>query len=670
MALPTSSEISATDQSKQILDTLFGKDWNLWGTGELAGSEGTSTNLTFQIFEAFNTVALAVVAGLFIFTTVLAVVGTAHEGSPMGKKYNAFWTPVRFVCSIAGLAPIFKGLSLFQVVILACIGWSINLGNYIYDLGNNYYLKHTGEFEVQPINSNEYLRNVTNDILKSLTIQAYLKNERGKNAQIGNNANWYYDEDFIGTAGEWEYYFTGLRGGSDALGYIIIECASEKPEIMNLCNNNKKAVENAINNLIPLAISLADPKISSDNIDRQALYNAEKQLSNDILTGVNQYINNNQNFKNKLTSYYDSTDELGWVAAGATYWAISWINQETKNLMTSNIDSVFYFNTEDNFLSYTHGLHSNNGILNRTDNFIAGAYGIQKGIQDFSSFGESEGFWEAISGYFINAFNKITIMFIVESLERSDPIMFLSSIGNQMINIATGLFALIFGLSIISGPFGQVAASFGVFAICTPIFLYGIYLAFWLPSIPFIRWVAGLFGWIILVIEALIAAPLWIAAHALPEGEGFAGNHARRGYFLLMAIIIRPALMVAGFFIAIILINIIGKTIGSIFTLLFNTTSEYAVGIIGTICFIVILGSVIIMASNKIFGLITWLPDHVSNWIGQQLHSLGEDNDVSTAKSAFSGSTNVLTAGKLSPSSIGIKFGNKNQTKINEENLR
>ncbi len=670
MPLPTSSEILATDQSKQILDTLFGKDWNLWGTGELAGAEGTSTNLTFQIFEAFNTVALAVVAGLFIFTTVLAVVGTAHEGSPMGKKYNAFWTPVRFVCSIAGLAPIFKGLSLFQVAILACIGWSINLGNYIYELGSNYYLKHTGEFQVQPINSDEYLRNVSNDILKSLSIQAYLKNERGSNIEIGSNANWHYDEDIIGTDGEWEYIFTGLRGKNDALGYIVVECASEKPAIMNLCNSNKKAIENVITSLIPLASSLANPKISSNSLERQALYNAEKTLSNDILSGVNQYINNDQSFKNKLTSYYNSTSELGWIAAGATYWAISWINQETKNLMTSNIDSVFYFNAEDKFLAYTYGLQSNNAILNRIDNFIASAYGIQKGIEEFNSFGEAEGFWGSIIGFFTDWLGEITVPYLVEELRNNDPIMLLSAIGNQMVNGAIGLFMLIFGGSIISGSFGQVAASFGLFAICTPLFLYGIYLAFWLPSIPFIRWVSGLFGWIILVIEALIAAPLWIAAHALPEGEGFAGNHARRGYFLLMAIIIRPALMVAGFFIAIISINIIGQTIGAIFILLFNTTSDYAIGIIGTICFIVILGSVIIMAANKIFGLITWLPDHVSNWIGQQLHSLGEDNDVSTAKGAFSGSTNIITAGRINASPLGVKFGQKNSNKIEEENLR
>ncbi len=94
--------------------------------------------------------------------------------------------------------------------------------------------------------------------------------------------------------------------------------------------------------------------------------------------------------------------------------------------------------------------------------------------------------------------------------------------------------------------------------------------------------------------------------------------------------------MVAGFYSAIILINVFGQMIGTVFTVLFEGQKD-EVGIIGTLCFIFILGTVVMMSINKIFGLITWLPDHVTNWIGQQLHSLGEDGDVSAAKGSFTG---------------------------------
>ena len=43
------------------------------------------------------------------------------------------------------LAPIFKGQSLFQMTILACIGFSIDLGHVVWALGADYLVKHAGQ---------------------------------------------------------------------------------------------------------------------------------------------------------------------------------------------------------------------------------------------------------------------------------------------------------------------------------------------------------------------------------------------------------------------------------------------------------------------------------------------------------------------------------------------
>ena len=48
------------------------------------------------------------------------------------------------------------------------------------------------------------------------------------------------------------------------------------------------------------------------------------------------------------------------------------------------------------------------------------------------------------------------------------------------------------------------------------------------------------------------------------------------------------------------------------------------IGITGTFAMLVILGIVVIMTANKFFSLIHYLPEHVTNWIGQQFHALGE----------------------------------------------
>ena len=141
--IPATSEVLLeTDGSKQILDAFLGKGWDAWGQG-LGGSQ--AAELMLQLFSVFNLVALAVISALFVWVSAIAVAGTAHEGVPFGKRYSSLWMPVRFVGAMGALAPIFKGLSLFQVAILACIGFSINLGNYVWELGTDYFLWSMGD---------------------------------------------------------------------------------------------------------------------------------------------------------------------------------------------------------------------------------------------------------------------------------------------------------------------------------------------------------------------------------------------------------------------------------------------------------------------------------------------------------------------------------------------
>jgi hypothetical protein len=53
--------------------------------------------------------------------------------------------------------------------------------------------------------------------------------------------------------------------------------------------------------------------------------------------------------------------------------------------------------------------------------------------------------------------------------------------------------------------------SFALFAVFLPLLLYGLSLAYYLPAIPFIRWISALAGWVILIVEPL----LWLPALSL-----------------------------------------------------------------------------------------------------------------------------------------------------------
>ena len=106
----------------------------------------------------------------------------------------------------------------------------------------------------------------------------------------------------------------------------------------------------------------------------------------------------------------------------------------------------------------------------------------------------------------------------VEKLSSQDPILAVSNVGDYLIGTAWGL-ASALGVVDVTHALGKELPlvgkvvpnldkyiSFALFSVFLPLLLYGLALAYYLPAIPFIRWISALVGWIILIVEALVAA--------------------------------------------------------------------------------------------------------------------------------------------------------------------
>ena len=580
--------------------------------------------------------------------------GTAHEGTPFGKRYSSLWMPLRFVGAMGAMAPIFKGLSLFQVVILACIGFSINLGNFVWSLGTDYFVEHGGQITVQAPDQNvTHYAAIANGALESLTLQYYLNERRGLGISPGGK--WDYSGNWIRSGGEYRFTFNGNTGS------IMVECVDESDA---LCRGKVNAVGTAISSLSSVASQLANPATPADSIDPQALHNAAGNINATILSSLQSYAKQGQ-LKTKLQDFQEVSKQYGWFIAGSSYWSISWINQEVREAMYSGISYAPREYTRSEMLAMTYGLHDYEAMQERVANYIKTAYAARRGITDTTAnpavtdegraLGEIGNWLRATLNGLVSA-NILPIA--VDKLSTNDPIMAVSNVGDYFIGTAWGLAAAL-GVVDVAHSMGKAIPlvgnavpnldkyiSFVLFSVFLPLLLYGLALAYYLPAIPFIRWISALAGWAILIVEALVAAPIWLCAHALPEGEGAAGQHGKRGYLLLLGIIIRPPLMVAGFFAAVILLNVLGRVIGAGFEMFIAGTSQTKViGLTGTISMLIILGIVVIMMANKFFSLIHYLPEHVTNWIGQQFHSLGEKEDQSGVKGVFVGSTSAVSSG-------------------------
>ena len=159
----------------------------------------------------------------------------------------------------------------------------------------------------------------------------------------------------------------------------------------------------------------------------------------------------------------------------------------------------------------------------------------------------------------------------------------------------------------------------------TPIFMLllamlipGITIAFVLPMIPWVMWMAGVMGWLILVCEAVIAVPLWMLAHMTMGGEGLHGN-AREGYALIFNVLFRPVLMLFGLFLGYFVFTSMSWLIRETFGVAAGFVLEQGwlvTNILGVVVLISIFVMAHVVAALTSFRMISLVPHHVPRLIG------------------------------------------------------
>jgi conjugal transfer/type IV secretion protein DotA/TraY len=99
----------------------------------------------------------------------------------------------------------------------------------------------------------------------------------------------------------------------------------------------------------------------------------------------------------------------------------------------------------------------------------------------------------------------------------------------------------------LAGHFIAKGFALPIMAVLLAILIPGVIIAYVLPMIPYILWMAGVCGWLIIVCEALVGVPLWMLAHLTVSGDGLHGG-GKQGWSLLFNVVFRPVLMILGLF--------------------------------------------------------------------------------------------------------------------------
>ena len=625
-------------------------------------------------------------AGLMIgYTGITGVMNSAHEGKILGQAQNSMWTPIRVVVALALLMPLPSGYSIVQEAITFVAQKGIGLASNVWSASLTY-MDNKGTLYTPPATQHgEYL--ATGMLRSSICLEIINHSEgeqvikREPRMEMGGS-DAVLSQHWTGTGIS---IFNFVRGQTnypvDACGSMkLIMNMTDDPLILPIKTKYVYEVQKAIADMDDEMYSLARNMVEeyrkfqpgdTYSFTGKEISTAGQRYDAAIKTALADATTKLNDARESDTGWRNKAEEWGWMAAGSYYMDIMRLHQATMDFAaiqptTAPPDEEVYRNDD-----YARGVGFMNDYLK--ERYTINNDGDTVKITDYK---------KENSLFEINTMLKKALE---TALVNDDPILSMQAYGHGIINtIEVGLVAagvakmagsgtanslylkFIPGGGAITGAAKALSemlftASVVVAAILLPI---AFFLAFYLPTMPFILWMMGLAGWFILYIESLIAAPIWASAHAINSGGDAVSQNAKQGYMLLLSMFLRPTLMLFGFFGSFFVTILMGKLIQIFFIpMVLSVSGDRTIGLVSVISFSIILAMLMITIAHRAFGLIHEIPDRILRYIGGTHETLGEASNEGNNRTMVVGAVgNVTHRAESSFSGGGRGGGGKGST--------
>ncbi|GAB3030114.1 DotA/TraY family protein [Oleiagrimonas citrea] len=674
-ATPDLFTVPDGDISKKLfIDYLFGPL-----VGASAGSNPFGSVL--GVFSA----AVLMIGGVMVSYNLLAgTLNSAHEGHMLGKRWSTMWVPLRITLASSVLLPVpgLGGFCVIQAIVIWLAMQGIGLADKVwtnYTSADNS-IAATGVFHVDLTSE---LYKVANSMAQSnLCAQGVMKYYDNANKTSSGGPS--YASNILQPLSAPTYAFE-VSGDKNAITYgpnknwtncgsvaldaplptakdisdgFIDPTLSPITKLFQATSHMGSDVNAAMRrdmNGMNLAIANATQQVVDaygDNSPaaQQNLQAAESHLYSVIaqqVQGFNQDINTVAagSFSMAFTAY-DPMGDLakgGWAVAGGYYMyivhAISAISKAAHNLPQATAPrQPSAFDSSAGSYAQAQGIAPKNY---QTDPFnyaqqimksslvSLAAQGAQLGNSDMSALGYKDGSSGDGEGATNSVAKKILSIMKMAGLNdglgnaskksgSANPILLIQNLGEGMIYSAwTAL-----GAGVTAGIFSDVLGNLllGLFAL---LIVPGATFAFYIPMLPYILWIGAFIGWLTLLLEAMIGAPMWALSHLSPDGDGVVGR-AGQGYMLVLSLMLKPALMVLGLIFSIVLMDPLGRLVNASFLNAFSiaTTDSSGqafsgiMGLTATLAGLFIYATVMVSITRRVFDLIHIVPDAVLRWIG------------------------------------------------------
>lgn len=633
------------DKSRQALIAVFGDVVNdpfSSGSGSIIAS----------IFQVTNSSLLVIGGFLALYVFFKKVTQTAHDGTVFHQAQHTVWGPLRLLIGFVALVPTASGWSLAQLVML----WFASImGVGIANLGTDAALSafdSGSSMVVQPTSpdTKELARKVYEMNLCRYAINAGITEMANAGALMPDQGA--MTIQLVGSSANYQ-----LKSVSYSCGGAYVPEPSTASSISNFFNSintdalktaHQQALANMQNTLSVSASNFVNAAINREQGNggtmpdpKSDIANAAQAYETQITTSIPSTVGDLEQLSDTVKS---SVENGGWWMLGAWYQTFAQGNTKVN-------DAV-------NAVAKTYP-QSAEGAPGSTDTYqrIIDAYLAQSSISTHTNpLGSIESKTDGMSAitsvfdgqYLIRGATLLT----EGSNGQTNPLIAMKNMGDYtlgMTQAAIGVYIVTKGviaganksapgflLNLTTGIGEAAKASFEaatpfILAIIFTLTILGGTLAVYLPMIPFVIWCGAVINWLIVVGEAVIAAPLWAMTHLTSEGEGM-GSRSAHGYIFLLNVAVRPILIVIGFFLGGAALIVGGTFVNEIFSIaVANVQFDSVTGIVSTIFFLIVYISLCLNLVHSCFNLILIVPDQVINWIGgHAAPNIGRDENQKT----------------------------------------
>lgn len=252
----------------------------------------------------------------------------------------------------------------------------------------------------------------------------------------------------------------------------------------------------------------------------------------------------------------------------------------------------------------------------------------------------------------INFLFSTSGLFSIRENANVHPLAQLSSIGKSLVErsvsmlgmglVATGIQPWVpENLAGLRSALG-VVSSF-IFSILSIGASAGFILYYIIPFLPFIYFFFAVGGWVKAIFEAMVGVPLWALAHIRIDGDGFTGEAAKNGYFMILEIMVRPILIVFGLVASVTIFAASVQVLNDIFNLavdnvggvnmdkiLMNPTVslESVRSSIDAFFYTIVYVILVYMIGMSSFKLIDLIPSSMLRWMGVSIQAFNDPGEA------------------------------------------